>query len=625
MLGSGLIHNLQTTVAGEVKRLREFKWVNYAADVMDSSVRGIMAGLSARELRAILRGDQPTEKPNPRYKAQVKSFMLHLRPKYYQRASTWFTHTWRLGWFSVFFFTVETFTGIILMLFYAPTPERAYGDMLHIIGNVPYGLFMRDLHRLGAEGMVAVVVLHMLRVFFTGSYKGPRKFTWFTGVVLLLVTLFLSFSGYLLPWDQLAYWAVTIGTSMAEAAPLFGREVNLLLRGAIDIWAGGLLRFYLLHVLLLPLLAIIVISIHYYKVAREHFISLPANIEEGENLDPEYKRHAEERIDLIPNLMTHELMLTSIGLFLMVLACATFYHAPLEAHADPQVTPLHTKAPWYFLWLQGLLKLGDKMIMGVAIPTVIFGVLFVVPWLDKNPYRLAKKRKLAIAMGIFASISMLILSYMGTPSYGIETPPAQDILSHFAPATDPGPVRELPWDELKTGPDGSKKTYFVSYPAKFEQDPKYTKDPAHYEFVKDLSGTDADEFHQVLRRFKAEVENEPKLIPPLDGQVPLATVTVENFQPKLKWVIMTIAWDEVLLDPKKLTDPKTHGTLMIKDPDSGIERLKLKRDAKREKAIDAAKTKGLSPAVVESNGKAAALPDIQQAILGLHQDADYHR
>ena len=547
MLGSGTLRDLRAAATQELERLRRFDWLAYAADVIDGAVRGIMAGLSARELRAILRGDVPTEKPNPRYKAQVKSFILHLRPKYYQRASTWFTHTWRLGWFSVYFFVIETITGIVLMVFYAPTPERAYGDMLFLMGGVPFGKFMRDLHRLGAEGMVAVVVLHMMRVYFTGSYKGPRKFTWFTGAILLIVTLFLSFSGYLLPWDQLAYWAVTIGTSMAEAAPLFGREVNLLLRGAIDIWAGGLLRFYLLHVLLLPLLAILFISVHYYKVAREHFISLPAKVEEGD-LPPDEKRHAEERIDLIPNLLIHELMLTSVVTFILFLMCATFYAAPLEAHADPQATPLHTKAPWYFLWLQGMLKLGDKSLMGVVLPTVIFGVIFVVPWLDRNPHRLASRRKVAIGIGIVMTVIMLILSYMGTPGYGIETPPAQDILSELVPATDPGPVRELPWDELETGPGGAKKTYFVSYPAEWPDDPAYA-DPERYEFVEGLSAEDEDAFHELLTEFKADVESAAKLIPPLDRKAPLAVVTVEKIQPDLKWVVLAINWDELVVDP----------------------------------------------------------------------------
>jgi quinol-cytochrome oxidoreductase complex cytochrome b subunit len=264
-------------------------------DKFEETTRAVLAGISPREARALLRGEAPTEKPNPRYRAQVKSFMLHIRPKFYQEGSTWFTHTFRLGLLSTFMFVIETITGLILMVFYTPSPEVAYYDMIDILSNVNLGKFMRDMHRLGAEGMVIFVTLHMVRVYFTGSYKHPRQFTWLTGVVLLLVTLFLSFSGYLLPWDQLAYWAVTIGTSMAEAAPLVGYQTNLILRGSQDISAGGLLRFYLLHVFLLPLVAIIFISVHYYKVSREHSISLPAAIEEGE-APPEKKAKPKKKI-----------------------------------------------------------------------------------------------------------------------------------------------------------------------------------------------------------------------------------------------------------------------------------------------------------------------------------------
>src|SRR5690606_31488345 len=139
---------------------------------------------------------------------------------------------------------------------YTPSPEVADANILDVMSNVPLGAFMRDLHRLGAGAMVVSVFVHMERTFHTRSYEKPRQRTWFAGVVLLIVTSFLSFSGYLLPWDQLALWAVTIGASMAEAAPpeIVGQNVNLLLRGGPEIGANGLLRFYLLHVLLLPAL-----------------------------------------------------------------------------------------------------------------------------------------------------------------------------------------------------------------------------------------------------------------------------------------------------------------------------------------------------------------------------------
>ena len=421
------------------------------AEATDKRVRAITAGLSLREIQALLRGDPPTEKPNPRYKFHTISFLAHIRPRYYEKGSTILTHTFRLGFFTSFFFFVELFTGLILMVYYTPSPEQAYNSILNLLSNVPFGQVLRDLHRLGAEGMVIFTFLHMLRTYLTGSYKKERSFTWFTGVVLLFVTLILSFSGYLLPWDQLAYWAVTIGTSMAEAAPLFGNEANLILRGAPDIAANGLLRFYLLHVVLLPLAAILVISIHYYKVSREHGISQPAAIED-DLVKPEVKKEAKQRIDFIPDLLTHEVFLTVLGLAVMVFI-VTYggYHAPLEHVANPQVTPLDTEAPWYFWWLQGMLKLGDKTLMGIIIPTILVGLLFAIPYIDRNPYRSMYRRPFAVGIGILGVITLIVLSYMGTPVYKIQTPAATRIIQDLAPEEGVGELRAIPFDQLPSG------------------------------------------------------------------------------------------------------------------------------------------------------------------------------
>jgi hypothetical protein len=261
----------------------------------------------------------------------------------------------------------------------------------------------------------------------------------------------LSFSGYLLPWDQLAYWAVTIGTSMAEAAPLFGNEANLILRGAPDIGANGLLRFYLLHVVLLPLAAILVISIHYYKVSREHGISLPASIEEGD-APPQVKKEAKQRVDYLPDLFTHEMFLTALGLFILTAAVTVGgWHAALEHVANPQVTPLDTKAPWYFWWLQGMLKLGDKTLMGIILPTILGALLIGIPYIDRNPHRSLWKRPIAVGIGLLASLVLIMLSYMGLPQYGIVTPPATRIVQDLAPEEGVGPLRAIPYEQLQAG------------------------------------------------------------------------------------------------------------------------------------------------------------------------------
>lgn len=494
-------------------------------DKVDETTRAILAGIGPKEVRAILRGEPPTEKPNPRYRAQVKSFMLHIRPKFYQEGSTWFTHTFRLGLFSTFFFVVEVVTGLILMVYYTPSPRVAYYDMINILSNVNFGKFLRDMHRLGAELMVIAVALHMARVYFTGAYKHPREFTWLTGVVLLLITLFLSFSGYLLPWDQLAYWAVTIGTSMAEAAPLVGYQTNLILRGSQDIAEGGLLRFYLLHVFLLPLAAIIFISIHYYKVSREHSISLPAVIEEGQAPPPKVAA-AKQKIDLLPDLVTSEFMWYAIALAGMVVAVAVFYSAPLESHADPLKTPLHTTAPWYFLWLQGMLKLGDKTLWGVIVPTIIFLLLFAVPYLDPGPSRLAKNRKIGVTIGLLCVIALLVLTYMGTGVWGVAAPPPVELVQEFIPAEGVGEVRAIPYDDMFVG----------SYD---------TNDPTAFP---------SGELGRVMEEIKIAVERESRLAEANNFHNPGVTVDVEQWQQDLKKLIMTVHWQEIPPEGGELAD-----------------------------------------------------------------------
>ncbi len=440
--------------------------ITHLAAAIDARVRAITAGLSLSELRAILRGDKPSERPNPRYRAHVISFLLHIRPRTYPLASTWFTHTFRLGFFATFLFVIEVLTGVVLMIYYVPTPDQAYASIVRLITRVPFGELLRDIHRLAGEGLVACAFLHMARTYITASYKGVRSFTWLTGVALLMITLGLAFSGYLLPWDQLAYWAVTIGTSMAAAAPWIGEELNLLLRGAPDIGADGLLRFYQLHVIVLPLAALLLLGVHYYKVARGHGLSLPAHIEEGD-ISPAARAQATRRIDFIPDLLTHEIFLASLG-GLALLALAIFiYDAPLERHANPQRTPLETAAPWFFLWVQGLLKLGDKAWMGIGVPLAALVLLAALPYLDRNRSRLARRRPLALMLGAIGLISLIILTYLGAPGYGVHLPPAVAIAQALAPEEGVGPLRAVPFDELPLGVFAAEGTNEAALPASF--------------------------------------------------------------------------------------------------------------------------------------------------------------
>ena len=424
--------------------------ISTVLDVADDTFTRITAGISAGEFRRMLRGEPPG-RPNPRLKPHAEAFLLHIKPTYYHESVTRFTHTFRLGLLSTYLFFLETITGIYLMIWYAPSPERAYVDMIRLLSDVPFGQFMRDMHRLGAEAMVAIVTAHMVRTYLTGSYKAPRQFTWFTGVILLVVTLFLSFSGYLLPWDQLAFWAVTIGTSMAEAVPpqVVGETVNMLARGAPDISANGLLRFYLLHVLFLPLILILFFFVHYYKVV--HFgISLPAN-EEEVGQDTANKVPADRRVYFLPDVFLDEATFLIGFTAILTLIVVFFFQAPLESIANPQSTPMHTVAPWYFYWLQGLLKIADKMIAGVILPGVLLVLLMLIPYLDRNPSRRVRDRKIAIISGIVAGVVMIIWSWMGTPQYAVQGAPSVEVVQELMPEEGAGHVREWGYKHLRVG------------------------------------------------------------------------------------------------------------------------------------------------------------------------------
>lgn len=545
--------------------LRKMIW-----EMIDNRVRIITAGLSMKELRAVLRGDPPTEKPNPRYKVITTSFVAHLRPRYYPLGATWFTHTFRLGWMTTFFFVVEVLTGLILMVYYIPFPDQAYGSILEIESNVFLGELFRDLHRLGAEAMVLFTWLHLFRTYFTGSYKGARTFTWLTGVALLAITAWLSFTGYLLTWDQLGYWAITVGSSMAESGPVLGPAMNLILRGAPDIGTGGLLRFYLNHVVLFPLIAILIISIHYYKVSREHGISLPADIEEGDASEAR-KKEANRRIDLIPDLLTHELFLVSVGILaLLAIVYFDLFNSPLETHANPQATPLDTKAPWYFWWLQGLLKidpakilegminpiiarfggtpiqlgllLNSKFIMGLVVPPIVVGLLFAIPYIDRNPARLARKRPFAILWGIAWVFILLALSYMGLPEYGIETSPATRVIQDLAPEEGMGILRETPYDELIPG------IYTVG-----ETDPE-TLCTSDFTYTSAETGEQVIGCAHLIEVFSEYSEGllraeEEGLLPDLH-----AIMLIERYGPDLKRVELDVAWtDEASGETKTYT------------------------------------------------------------------------
>ena len=243
--------------------------------------------------RSIFRSGVPRTRA-ARMMGVLNSVFLHLHPVRLPKHAVKVKYTWCMGGLSFFLFLVLTITGILLMFYYRPTVEAAYGDIIDLGSQVPLGI-MREIHRWGAHLMVITVWLHMFRVFMTGSYKPPREFNWMIGVILLVITMFLSYTGYLLPWDQLAIWAVTVGANMARAAPFLGHEgpgaallsigdVNFVHAGADAKFflIGGrflgeatLLRFYVFHCIAVPFLAMVFMIVHFWRIRKDGGISGP--------------------------------------------------------------------------------------------------------------------------------------------------------------------------------------------------------------------------------------------------------------------------------------------------------------------------------------------------------------
>lgn len=205
-----------------------------------------------------------------------ENLFLHVHPVKVRERSLLFTHTFWLGGITLASTIILTVTGVLLMFYYHPSVPQAYRDMKELQYVVDNGVFLRNMHRWAAHLMVFAAVLHMLRVFYHRAYRPPRQFNWVVGVVLLLITLLLSYTGYLLPWDQLAYWGVSVGTNMARQAPLIGDQMRFYLLGGNVVSENALLRFYVLHCVVLPVALLLLVSVHIWRVRKDGGVQGPS-------------------------------------------------------------------------------------------------------------------------------------------------------------------------------------------------------------------------------------------------------------------------------------------------------------------------------------------------------------
>ena len=360
--------------------------------------------------------------------AVVSNFMLHWFPAKISKASMAWSYSFWLGTISGALFFLTLLSGLPLLFLYVPSVERAYQSVKDIEFVITFGSWIRAVHRISAHLMVIAVALHLVRVFLTGAYKNGvglgqrREINWVLGVVMLLTTLFLSFTGYLLPWDQLAFWAVTVGTNIAAAIPAIGQTVRELLIGGRTIEQATLIRFYVMHVVFLPGLLGVIFAYHMWRVRKDGGLARA----DAETLFEEKRdtpvvptktytllgvargtaptvraaslEAPDTTVNAVPDL-TRRAAIAILGTIAVVGIMAVFIASPLEEPANALVTPNPAKAPWYFLWLQeivtdttlhlGAFTINGAFIGGVILPGLLIGLLTVWPWLDRSTHMAA--------------------------------------------------------------------------------------------------------------------------------------------------------------------------------------------------------------------------------------------
>jgi quinol-cytochrome oxidoreductase complex cytochrome b subunit len=309
---------------------------------------------------------------------------------------------WCLGGTPAMLFAVQAATGILLSFYYVPDPAQAYESVRRISEVVPFGLFLRSLHRWSSNLMIAAVILHMMRVFFTGAYRRPRELNWMVGVGLLGVTMFFGFTGYSLVYEQLSYWGATVAGNLTEAVPGIGPYLARLLRGGEMVGERTLTRFFILHIGILPALITALLGAH-ILLFRLHGVT------EFEFESPRLRATGETRtFPFFPDHMMTELII-GLGLALVLTCLAVIFPVGLAEKADPLVTPAHIKPEWYFFWTFRWLKLTGLTFAILSIG--FFGFLaFVWPFIDAAIRRRRPASEMSVKLGIAAVLALVTLT-----------------------------------------------------------------------------------------------------------------------------------------------------------------------------------------------------------------------
>ena len=319
------------------------------------------------------------------------------------------------GSITLFFFMLQLVTGMFLAIYYSPSTEHAHTSIQYIMDEVAFGSFIRGLHHWGASGMMVSIGLHMLQVFLYGAYKRPRELMWIVGVVLFILTLAFGFSGYLLPWDQRAYWATQVGINMVGTLPLIGDVLVRIIRGGQSLGAMTLSRFYALHTLFLPWMVMGLVVLHLFILRRVG----PAGPWDEE-------RAARVREPFWPKQVAMDAVAIGVS-FVIIATLALSLPAPLSDPADPSDSSFTPVPEWYFLFYYQLLKYleGPLEIVGtIVLPILFFLGLFALPWLDRRRDRRPASRPMVIGAG--TGFLLLVFTFLSLSLYEVASLPKID-------------------------------------------------------------------------------------------------------------------------------------------------------------------------------------------------------
>jgi quinol-cytochrome oxidoreductase complex cytochrome b subunit len=309
-----------------------------------------------------------------RYRSFFNSLILHFRPRNVQQRTLRFTLTWGLGGMAVVLVCMLFATGLMLKFVYQPVPDRAYESIIHLQNNVLFGQLIRNIHHWSGNILLIIVFLHLSRVFFTGAFHPPRQFNWIIGLVMFLAVLTSNITGYLLPWDQLAFWAITICTGMLEYVPGIGKWLQGLIRGGNDIGPATLSIFFAIHTAIIPACLLVLMPWHFWRVRKAGGLVIPRRPDADEGSE-------DDKVPTIPNLILREIVVALV-LIAAIMAISVIFNAPLEAKANPGLSPNPTKAPWYFAGIQELLLHFHPLFALFILPVFMLIALVSIPYLN---------------------------------------------------------------------------------------------------------------------------------------------------------------------------------------------------------------------------------------------------